>query len=516
VVNNKLFATTSDNAAAAQAGTSITDEANTAHEGLPNADNIGQGQRQNKATFDEAKNKLRDEMIAKRVKEGVSQEQAEKEVDATIEKVLREKQAEARYRHGEFDHDFLKVYMDDPFLGTISQGITKLPDFTMPTAYVGVRPNGKAHEVLMGFNPEFFRSLNNKQRRGVVKHELYHLVFQHIFERAVGDKEYQVLWNWATDLAINSIIGKDNLPDACLIPGTRPIDPSTGKPIEGPYAEFIEQAPVMQASDFYFEKLREIQQREGNNGSLNVAIGQGMGTLDDHGKWDQIPKDIREQIKSKVRDMLDQAVRKAERTNDWGSVPAEIQQIIKKLLSREVDWKSVLRNFIGRCRSMDRISTIKRINKRAPYMFPGCKRNYVATFACFIDQSGSMSDDDISMLFSELETFAQETQIDVYHFDTEIDLDSHTVWARNKPFPSAHRTRCGGTDFQSIANFANQQENRGKWSGICILTDGYAPTMGQIFGSRVMWVITEHGTMDAVRSGDLAIQMKKEKQFKRY
>jgi hypothetical protein len=40
--------------------------------------------------------------------------------------------------------------------------------------------------------------------------------------------------------------------------------------------------------------------------------------------------------------------------------------------------------------------------------------------------------------------------------------------------------------------------------------------MGQILNTRVMWVITEHGTMDAVRPTDMAVQMKKERQFKRY
>ncbi len=462
-----------------------------------------------------AKREVTSAMIEERVKNGMSEEDARAEVEALISEVIKQKKEEESYRHGEFDYDFLKVYMHDSFLGSVSLEITKVPDASMPTAYIGVRPNGKGHEIIMGFNPKFFRALNSKQRQGVIKHEMYHLIFQHIFDRAVGDKEYQVLWNWATDLAINSIIGKDNLPDACLIPGHRPIDPKTGKPIEGPYAEFIEKAPLLKASDYYFEELRKIQEEHGKN-SVDVAVSSGMGTIDDHGKWDDLAPEVQEAIRDKVNDMLDKAVKKAERNNDWGSVPFEIQEVIRKLLSREVDWRSVVRNFLGRCRTMERISTIRRINKKNPYMFPGVKRKYIATFACFIDQSGSMSDDDISMLFSELESFAQHTQLDVYHFDTEVDEKSHTVWKKGRPFPPAHRTRCGGTSFQCVADFCNRQENRGKYSGIVLLTDGYAPGMGQIVGSRVLWVITEHGSKDAISPGDLCVQMKKEKQFKKY
>lgn len=475
--------------------------------------------------LNEIKARVRSEIVKRKMEEdGLSAADAEKFADNSIaevaKKTAQDEADENAYMRGEFDHDFLKVYMNDTFLGTVSLGVTKVADFKMPTAYVGARPNGKHYEVVMGFNPNFFRSLSPRQRQGVIKHEMYHLIFQHIFERAPGDKHYQTLWNWATDLAINSIIGKDNLPDACLIPGHRPTDPATGKPIEGPYAAFIEGAKLMESSDWYFEELRKIEENErskGNNNSIEVAVGAGMNSIDDHGKWGDLPAEVREQIRDKVRDMIEKAVKKAERTNDWGSVPHEIQEIIRKILSHDIDWRSIVRQFIGRCRSMERISTIKRINKKAPYLFPGYKRKYIANFAVFIDQSGSMSDGDISMLFSELETFANLTALDVYHFDTEIDEKSKTTWKRGRQFPPAHRTRCGGTDFQAVANFLNRPDNRGKWSGAVILTDGYAPVMGQVFGTRICWVITEGGSMDAIRPNDLAVKMKAPvKTFKRY
>ena len=186
------------------------------------------------------------------------------------------------------------------------------------------------------------------------------------------------------------------------------------------------------------------------------------------------------------------------------------------MLSREIDWRSVVKNFIGRCRTQERSSTIRRVNKKMPYIHPGVRRPMRAKFACFIDQSGSMSDYDISMLFGELEGFAKETELDVYHFDTEIDEGSHTVWKKSSPFPKAHRTRSGGTDFQCVANFCNKPENRGRWSGVVILTDGYAAVMGNIVGAKVLWVITEGGTKNIVRKGDLAVQMKKTRKFESY
>jgi len=492
----------------------------TAHNGLPgqNHNSTGSGLASDKirALKEQAKESIIQRNMAEK---GLTRAEAEAVANNALEEVSKSAEDAQTVDSREFDHDFLKLYMNDPFIGTVSSEVTKIVDYNMPTAYVGVRPNGRNYNVVMGYNPNFMKALSPQQRQGVIKHEMYHLIFQHIFERAPGDKDYQVLWNWGTDMAINSIIGEKNLPDACLIPGKAPVDPATGKPIEGPYADFIASAPKMESSDFYFEKLREIeeeQKKNGNPNSVSVAIGQGMNSIDDHGQWGDLPEEVKEQIRDKVRDVLDKAVRKADRSNDWGSVPQEIAEVIRKILSREVDWRSILRQFIGRCRSMERYSTIKRINKKAPYLFPGHKRKYKANFACFIDQSGSMSDEDIAALFSELETFASLTNLDVFHFDTELDEKSHTVWKKGRAFPPAHRTRCGGTDFDAVSRFLNKPENKGKWSGAVVLTDGYAPVMSQVLGTKIIWVITEHGTMDAVRPNDLAVQMKKQKNFQRY
>lgn len=415
--------------------------------------------------------------------------------------------------HDEFDHDFLALYMWDPFLGAVSMDVTKTADPKCPTAYIGIRKNGARYDVVMGYSPKFFRGLSSNERQGVLKHELYHMIFQHIFSRAVAEGSDQKLWNWATDLAINSLIGAENLPRMCLIPGQNPIDPKTGKPIEGPYAAYIKSAPKQMASDHYYDELRKIRDENGEDTSDFAALG----SMDNHDEWADIDPEVMEELRDKVKGMIANGAQRADRDNSWGTVSHTIQEYIRKMLSNEVDWRSIIRNFIGRSRTLERYSTIKRINKKFPYMQPGVKRPMRANFACFMDQSGSMSDDDIALLFSELGNLANLTTLDVFHFDTEIDEKSHHVWKRGDNTPRRLRTRCGGTDFQAVADFCNRPENRSKWSGVIILTDGYAPKMGAINGARTLWVVTPTGTLEHVRPGDLCCQMKKDSgQFKRY
>ncbi len=423
----------------------------------------------------------------------------------------------AVYRSTEFDSDFCKVYMDNAFLGIVTMEISKVADEGAPTAYMGARKMDKDYDLTLGYNPDFFRSLTSDHRQGVIIHELYHMIFRHITNRTMADTRYNQLWNVATDLAINSIIGRKRLPAFCLMPGVRPTrtDPKTGKVTDAgdkDLCDFIEKAPGLQAADYYFESLKEIinNRKEKEEDGDGDQTG-GLSTLDDHSGWGDIPAEIEEQLNDKMRDLLEKAVRHASNTDkSWGDIPHEIQEQLRKLLGREIDWRSIIKNFIGRCRSMERNSSITKMNMRMPWKLPGARRKTHANFACFIDQSGSMSDEDICMLFTELEGLAKETTIDVFHFDTEVDEKSKTTWKKNQPYP-AHRTRCGGTDFNAVAAYCNRPENKGKWSGVIILTDGYADVMGGITGAKVLWVITPSGTTSIVRPGDLVTQMKKDK-----
>lgn len=418
-------------------------------------------------------------------------------------------------RAGEFDKDFYELFSVEPFLGQISADMTKVPDPNCKTAYVGIRKQNGSYEIILGYSPKFMRELSSNKRLGVLKHEIYHVIFQHIFHRMTASPENQRLQNWATDLAINSIIGKENLPEFCLIPGVRPINSETGEPVFDPYSDFVATAQTMQASDYYFEELLKIRQKEqekNGGGNATISIGSpGMDTLDDHDGWADLDPDVAEQLKDKLGNSIEKALKNASRDRRWGSVPQAIQDMIAKLYSNEVDWRSIIKNFIGRSRSMERHSTIKRINKKMPYIHPGVKRPTVANFACFLDQSGSMSDEDIAQLFGELQQLANLTTIDVFHFDTEIDTENKMVWSKGSANPKCLRTRCGGTDFDAVANFLNSKENRGRYSGAIVLTDGYAPTMGYVFQTKILWVITEHGTLESVRPGDLVTQMKSDK-----
>ena len=94
----------------------------------------------------------------------------------------------------------------------------------------------------------------------------------------------------------------------------------------------------------------------------------------------------------------------------------------------------------------------------------------------------------------------------VYHFDTEVDKDSRTKWNKGR-VQRAHRTRCGGTDFNAPTKYIN--DGKEKCEAMIILTDGCAP---KPVHSRVRrcWVITPGSTMEFQPDArDIVVQLKK-------
>ena len=115
----------------------------------------------------------------------------------------------------DFNKHIYRLLQDEPFFAALSRRMDKKPTRSIPTAGVSINKNTGYYELL--YNPEYIETLSDREKCGVLKHEFYHLIFEHITDR-LPDGKMSVLWNVATDLAINSHI-KSELPEGCCVPG---------------------------------------------------------------------------------------------------------------------------------------------------------------------------------------------------------------------------------------------------------------------------------------------------------
>ena len=102
----------------------------------------------------------------------------------------------------------------EPFFAALSRRITKYATNAIPTA--GVKLNKDTAQFEMIYNPEFLSKLTDVELGGVMKHEFYHIIFEHVTGR-LPPEGMSMLWNIATDLAINSHIASE-LPGGCSDP----------------------------------------------------------------------------------------------------------------------------------------------------------------------------------------------------------------------------------------------------------------------------------------------------------
>ena len=253
-------------------------------------------------------------------------------------------------------HRLLKT---EPFFAAFSRRVEKAADNSIPTAAMAY--NRETQRFVMLYNPDFFESLTDVHKAGVIKHEFYHLILKHLTARLpfdpVKEPNKSKTWNIAADLAINTHL-VDELPEFACIPG---------------YGPFVEYALGCTA-EAYFKKL--MQDKESEKGLTSREDGESNepGTLDDHSSWGDIgdPDGLDSQVaQEKLKEMTKEAAEVADNHRNWGSVPHSVRQEIRKMIVPTISPEAVLRYFIKTSTKSNRTSTIRRINPRYPYIHPG-------------------------------------------------------------------------------------------------------------------------------------------------
>ena len=371
-----------------------------------------------------------------------------------------------------------RLLMDEPFFAALSRKVEKRADYNIPTAGVMVNPDSAQFEMI--YNPDFFASLPEEQVRGVLKHEFYHLIFDHVTSRKPEGVPHMA-WNVAADLAINSHL-QGELPDMACMPGVGP----------------FEDMPLFQTAEWYLANLPQKEENEaGQDGQGEGSGGEpspdNPGSFDDHSGWDDSGQSQEQQAanqmaKQRLKEAIKEAAQEAAQSaKGWGSVSGEVKKEIIKRLETKVDWKKVLRYFIKTSQRSSRSSSVKRINRRYAYIHPGKKVNRQAKIAVAIDQSGSVSDTMLEAFFGELNKLANLASFTVVPFDTNIDESKVYDWKKGQS-KKAERVLCGGTCFEAPTKWANENGV----DGLIILTDMEAPKPGRCKAQR-LWLTDERG-----------------------
>jgi predicted metal-dependent peptidase len=369
-----------------------------------------------------------------------------------------------------------ELMLKEPYYGFFLIMLNKLWDAKrVPTA--GVSKNGINYQLAI--NPDFWESLSENHRLGLLKHELLHIAFGHLTTFfKFSDKR---LANVAMDMEINQYIDEEYLPEG-------------GIDINNYEDLHLDRKA---GARYYYDKLKQLQDEKNKNGSCgNEPMDQLLedienGNVPDHNTWEEFEdlteaekKLIDKQLQKVLSDAKEQTIKKK------GNIPGEIEGVIviEEVTPPKFDWRGFIRRFTG---TSTKVFT-KKIRRKENRRFsdnPGLKVKMRQHMLLAIDTSGSVSDTELKEFMSEI-NHIHKCGVDV----TIIQCD--TTIRSIEPYKGKFEMQVygrGGTEFDPVLEYFN--ENLRKYTSLVYFTDGECWTTVKPKGN-ILWVLSERSSMN--------------------
>jgi len=358
------------------------------------------------------------------------------------------------------------LMLKEPFYGLFLIGLNKELRTDIQTACV----TPDKINIKLCINPEFWSSLDDKTKLGVLKHELLHIVFFHLenFERFENKK----LSNIAADLEINQYIEPEYKGDSW-----------DGLEFDKGMFARLNLLPK-QGTKYYYDIL---EQETNNNPEGEIAQFINGIEMDWHDLWEAMEgmseaerKLIQKQIDHQLKEIASEMHKK-----DRGLIPGELSQYIDGLFEIKepvLDWKAYLRRFSSQSTKIFTKKTRRKPNKRF-YGNPALKIKQNKRTLVAIDTSGSVSDAEVLEFFNEIYHMHKTgTEVTVIECDTTIQR----IYEYNGKLENITVKGRGGTDFEPV--FEYLFEHRNEFNNLIYLTDGECVAPKTQVRKPILWV----------------------------
>jgi predicted metal-dependent peptidase len=177
-------------------------------------------------------------------------------------------------------------------------------------------------------------------------------------------------------------------------------------------------------------------------------------------------------------------------TMQWGSIPGNMVELIKKAAEGKIDYRNVLRMFRSSILSQRRRLTRMRPSRRFGFEQMGSRYDFITRLLIAIDTSGSVGSEELARYFRVITTFFKYgvQEIDVLMFDHALQGKPLKLDEAKKNKTQFEVKGRGGTCFQVPIDYVKEHPG---YDGLIIITDGYAPTpdVPPHLKAELLWVI---------------------------
>ena len=346
------------------------------------------------------------------------------------------------------------------FAGVLSVGKVSFTD-DLPTAAT----NGR--DVI--YNPNFIKTLDDKELNYVVLHEALHKAYQHMNLWKKLHKENPMLANMAADYVVNYAIHEaDDQNEIAKRPDN---------------ALFDLKYKGMTTKQIYDALKKECEENGGGGGQEGHDMHDWEGA-----------ESLSDEEKKEVAKQIDQALRQGEIIR--GKMQGNKNRSINEILEPKVNWREQLRDFVtATCKNKDKTSW-KRPHKRFighDIYMPSMIGESIGQIVVGIDTSGSIGDKELNEFLTEVVAICDEvspSSIELLYWDTHVaghetynQGDYHALVQTTKPAGG------GGTHVGCVNQYI--KDKRIQPEAIIILTDGYVEDdFGGNWDYPTLWAIT--------------------------
>lgn len=408
----------------------------------------------------------------------------------------------------------------EPYYGLFLMKLNKVWSNALQTA--GVSKNGVNFQL--SINEDFWGSLTEDHRKGILKHEILHIAFFHLTMR--DSYPNHRLFNIAADIEINQYIDESWLPAADMTTHDfkqtyGPIEEQIKKDFEdgtitGEEAQkqfydkiptrgvFLKDFPELKmeekkGTNYYYKMLQE-SHNKGESPLLDQMLGQMGGQGDNpgqhpstHPSWKEFDnmseaekKIIQKQTDYALKEVADQV------TKNRGTVPGELSDYIKTIDKKEppkFDWKGYLRMFTGGSIKTYTKKT-RRKNSRRFKGNPGLRVKQRKHILVGVDTSGSVNKKELMEFFHEIYHMSK-TGCDITVVQCDTAISNISKYKKGDEMKIHGR---GGTSFQPVVDYFNEHQRH--FSCLVYLTDGEAPAPEPRPKGRTLWVLSSESNMN--------------------
>ena len=364
------------------------------------------------------------------------------------------------------------LYLDQPFFASILFRLEMIED----TPGIKTRTVATDGKVIY-FYPPFVNSITLEEVKGVLAHEVTHIILLHPFRRQTRESRK---FNIACDYAVNPIIKDAGFR---LCEGHLDSRQYHNMEAETIYNK-LPQDPRRQPPQDQAQGQGQGQDQGRPQGQSEPCPDPGNmgGVIDYPGTPDQTKQAELEQKMYNVQT--------AQISKKQGHLPGSFERLIEELTEPRINWREKLGEYIDSRARNDFTWTVpnRKYLARGLYL-PSLLSPELGEIVCLIDASGSVSPQELTDLVSEIKGILElyeGTELKIIFFDTKA-TDPFTIQNDTDIKNLKLSNLGGGTDYKPP--FEKIEKEGLDPKAIIILTDGQCNSFPKTPDQPALWVI---------------------------